>query len=165
MEAIAYESLVAMDRARLVGINHVALEVGDLDAALEFYGRWLDFELRGRVRGMAFLDAGDQFLALSEGRSQGPDGDRHFGLVVDDRDAVRATLAAAGIAAELGGGLRVRDPWGNVVEVVDYREIQFTKAPGVLAGMGLAGLEKTETARRELAEKGFTETTPGSRPP
>ena len=141
--------------ARLVGINHVALEVGDLDAALEFYGRWLDFELRGRVRGMAFLDAGDQFLALAEGRRQGPDDGRHFGLVVDDRDAVRAALAAAGIAPEPGRGLLIRDPWGNVIEVVDYREIQFTKEPGVLAGMGLAGLEKTEAAQRELAEKGL----------
>jgi lactoylglutathione lyase len=148
--------------ARLVGINHVALEVGDLDAALEFYGRWLDFELRGRVRGMAFLDAGDQFLALAEGRTQGPDDGRHFGLVVDDRDAVRAALTAAGIRPEPGRGLHVRDPWGNVVEVVDYREIQFTKAPDVLAGMGLAGLEKTEAAQRELAEKGLTRTTPGS---
>jgi extradiol dioxygenase family protein len=154
-----------MDRARLVGINHVALEVGDLDAALAFYGRWLDFELRGRVRGMAFLDAGDQFLALSEGRRQGPDDDRHFGLVVDDRDTVRAALDAAGIRPERARGLLVRDPWGNVVEIVDYREIQFSKAPGVLAGMGLAGLEKTEAAQRELAEKGLSRPTAGSPPP
>ena len=144
-----------MGRARLVGINHVALEVGDLDAALEFYGRWLEFELRGRVPGMAFLDAGDQFLALSEGRSQAPDDDRHFGLVVDDRDAVRAALATAGIEPERGRGLLGRDPWGNLVEVVDYREIQFSKAPGVLAGMGLDGLGKTDGALRELADKGL----------
>jgi len=141
--------------ARLVGINHVALEVGDLDAALEFYGRWLEFELRGRVPGMAFLDAGDQFLALSEGRGQAPDADRHFGLVVDDREAVRSALAAAGIAAEPGRGLLVRDPWGNLVEIVDYREVQFSKTPAVLAGMGLDGLEKSEAARRELADKGL----------
>jgi lactoylglutathione lyase len=146
-----------MVRARPVGINHVALEVGDVDAALEFYGRLLAFELRGRVPGMAFLDMGDQFLALSEGRRQGPDEGRHFGLVVDDRDAVRAALADAGVRAEPGRGLRFRDPWGNVVEIVDYREIQFTKAPGVLAGMGLDGLEKTESARRELADKGLTQ--------
>ncbi len=154
-----------MARARLVGINHVALEVGDLDAALEFYGRWLAFELRGRVPGMAFLDAGDQFLALADGRRQGPDDGRHFGLVVDDRDAVRAALAAAGVAPEPGRGLLVRDPWGNVVEIVDYREIQFTKAPEVLAGMGLGGLEKTADARRELAEKGLSRPTAGSPPP
>jgi lactoylglutathione lyase len=144
-----------MTHARLVGINHVALEVGDLDEALSFYSSFLDFELRGRVRGMAFLDAGDQFLALSQGRRQGPDDERHFGIVVDDRDAVRAALRDAGIAPMHGRGLRVRDPWGNILEVVDYREVQFTKAPSVLAGMGLAGLEKTEGALRELADKGL----------
>ena len=144
-----------MTHARLVGINHVALEVGDLDEALSFYSSFLDFELRGRVRGMAFLDAGDQFLALSQGRRQGPDDERHFGIVVDDRDAVRAALRDAGIAPMRGRGLRVRDPWGNILEIVDYREIQFTKAPGVLSGMGLGGLEKTEDALRELAEKGL----------
>ncbi len=154
-----------MARARLVGINHVALEVGDLDEALDFYGRWLDFELRGRVRGMAFLDAGDQFLALAEGRRQPPDDGRHFGLVVDDRDAVRAALDQAGIRPERGRGLQVRDPWGNVVEIVDYREIQFSKAPDVLAGMGLAGLEKTAAAQKELAEKGLSRPTAGSPPP
>ena len=152
-----------MAPARLVGINHVALEVGDLDAALEFYGRWLEFELRGRVPGMAFLDAGDQFLAFAEGRRQSPDDGRHFGLVVDDRDAVRAALAEAGIAPEPGRGLLVRDPWGNAVEIVDYREIQFTKAPGVLAGMGLEGLEKTDAAKRELAEKGLARNPPMTR--
>jgi len=131
----------------------VALEVGDLDAALEFYGRIFAVELRGRVPGMAFLDLGDQFLALSQGRRQPPDESRHFGLVVDDREAVRTAMAGAGI--EPDGDLRVRDPWGNVLEIVDYREIQFTKAPPVLSGMGLDGLEKTEKARRELAEKGL----------
>jgi lactoylglutathione lyase len=108
---------------------------------------------------------GDQFLALSEGRRQGPDDDRHFGLVVDDREAVSDALHAAGIRPERGRGLQVRDPWGNVVEIVDYREIQFSKAPGVLEGMGLAGLEKTEAAQRELAEKGLTRPTAGSPPP
>ena len=146
-----------MGKARLVGINHVALEVGDLDEALEFYGRWLDFELRGRGPAMAFLDAGDQFLALSEGRHHAPDDDRHFGLVVDDRDAVRAALDQAGIRPERGRGLQVRDPWGNLVEIVDYREIQFSKTRGVLEGMGLGGLEKTDDAQRELAEKGLAD--------
>jgi catechol 2,3-dioxygenase-like lactoylglutathione lyase family enzyme len=144
-----------MTRARAVGINHVALEVGDLDAALEFYGRLFSFELRGRGRRMAFLDLGDQFLALAEGRSQPPDDGRHFGLVVDDPALVRSAAAAAGIALEPGRGLRVRDPWGNVVEVVGYREIQFTKAPTVLSGMGLGGLEKTPEALAELSEKGL----------
>src|SRR3954470_15893110 len=120
-----------MTKARLIGINHVALEVGDLDDALAFYGSFLGFELRGRVRGMAFLDAGDQFLALSEGRRQGPDDERHLGIVVDDRDAVRSALREAGIMPMRGRGLRVRDPWGNIVEIVDYRSVQFSKAPSV----------------------------------
>jgi catechol 2,3-dioxygenase-like lactoylglutathione lyase family enzyme len=139
-----------MARARLVGINHVALEVGDLDAALDLYGRVFAFELRGRVRGMAFLDMGDQFLALAEGPGRGGPG--HFGLVVDDRDAVRAALVEAGL--EPLGNLRFVDPWGNEVEVVEYADVQFTKTREVLDGMGLA-LEKSEAARRELAEKGL----------
>jgi lactoylglutathione lyase len=143
-----------MARARLVGINHVALEVGDLDEALEFYGRFFEFELRGRVRGMAFVDMGDQFLALSEGRSQGPDSHRHFGLVVDDKEAIRAALAEAGVEVSRGRSLDFRDPWGNQVEVVDYRDIQFTKAPWILKGMGLA-LEKSESAVEELRAKGL----------
>src|SRR5215211_5337981 len=142
-------------RARLVGINHVALEVGDLDAALDLYGRLFSFELRGRVPGMAFLDLGDQFLALSEGRRDGPDADRHFGLVVDDKAAVRAALEAAGIEPERD--LMFRDPWGNAIEIVEYRDLQFTKAPGVLRGMGLEGAAKSERALRELADKRLAE--------
>ena len=146
-----------MSRARLVGINHVALEVGDVDEALEFYGRFFDLALRGRVRGMAFVDMGDQFLALSEGRSGGPDRHRHFGLVVDDKEVVRAALVEAGVEVSQGRSLDFRDPWGNQVEVVDYREIQFTKAPWILEGMELAHLEKSERAVAELREKGLAE--------
>jgi lactoylglutathione lyase len=144
-----------MAKARLVGINHVALEVGDLDAALELYGRLFDFEQRGRVRGMAFLDMGDQFLALAEGRRQPADDDRHLGIVVDDREAVRAALAEAGLKPERGRGLRFEDPWGNQVEIVEYGDVQFTKAPAVLRGMGLGGLTKTEEAQAQLADKGL----------
>jgi lactoylglutathione lyase len=141
--------------ARAVGINHVALEVGDLDEALAFYGAFIDFELRGRVRGMAFLDLGDQFIALSEGRRQPPDDHRHFGLVVDDKEAARSALRDAGVEVEPRGHLRFRDPWGNSVEIVDYRDVQFSKSPAVLSGMGLDGLEKSESAREELREKGI----------
>jgi predicted enzyme related to lactoylglutathione lyase len=144
-----------MDRPRLVGINHVALEVGDLEAALEFYGRLFALELRGRVPGMAFVDMGDQFLALQESRQPDGGGGRHFGLVVDDLDAARAALQAAGVELASRRGVSFRDPWGNLVELVDYRAIQFTKAPAVLDGMGLAGLEKTDAARLELREKGL----------
>jgi lactoylglutathione lyase len=127
--------------ARLVGINHVVLEVGDLEEALEFYGGIFEFELRGRVPGMAFIDIGDQFLVLAEGRSQPPDEHRHFGLVVDDR----SQLAERDFL----------DPWGNRVQVVQYSDIQFTKTREVLAGMGLGDLEKSESALRELCEKGL----------
>jgi lactoylglutathione lyase len=143
-------------RARLVGINHVALEVGDVDEALAFYGRFFDFELRGRVPGMAFVDLGDQFLALGEGRSQPPDEHRHFGLVVDDKEATRRALEEAGVEILPGRGLDFLDPWGNRVEIVGYRDIQFTKAPGVLRGMELEALDKSESALEELRRKGLS---------
>jgi catechol 2,3-dioxygenase-like lactoylglutathione lyase family enzyme len=139
----------------MVGINHVALEVGDLEEALSFYGRIFAIGLRGRVPGMAFVELGDQFIALSEGRTQPPDEGRHFGLVVDDTEAVRAALADAEVEILPGRGLDFRDPWGNHLQIVAYGEIQFTKAPGVLRGMGLEGLEKSPEALRELDEKGL----------
>jgi len=142
--------------ARLVGINHVALEVGDVGEALEWYGRFFELELRGRIGDrMAFIDLGDQFVALARGRTQPPDEARHFGLVVDGKDAVRAALEGAEIAVTRAPDCSFRDPWGNHVQVVDYREIQFTKAPDVLRGMGLE-LEKTEQAKAELREKGLS---------
>ena len=144
-------------RARLVGLNHVALEVGDVEEALEFYGRIFELELRGRGGRMAFVDMGDQFLALAQGRTQPPDAHRHFGLVVDDKEAARRALQEAGVEVPRSGRLDFRDPWGNHVEVVDYREIQFTKAENVLRGMGLDGLEKSEKALDELRAKGLAD--------
>lgn len=141
--------------ARAIGINHVALEVGDIDEALAWYARFLDFELRGKRATMAWIDFGDQFLALSAGRRQGPDEGRHFGLVVDDKEAVRAALAAAGVEVGRSGGLRFDDPWGNRVEIVDYRDVQFTKAPAILSALAPEGLEKSDAARAELARKGL----------
>jgi catechol 2,3-dioxygenase-like lactoylglutathione lyase family enzyme len=138
---------------RLVGINHVAVEVGDVEEALTFYGRLFAFELRGRAPGMAFIDLGDQFLALSEGRRQPSDDHRHFGLVVADKEAVRRALEEAAVEILPGRGLDFLDPWGNRVEIVDYRDIQFSKTPAVLRGMGLNDLEKTESARDELRRK------------
>ena len=143
-------------RTRLIGINHVALEVGDLDEALAFYGQIFAFELRGRAgTRMAFVDLGDQFLALSAPRRQPADDGRHLGVVVDDKEAVRAALAQAGVPLVPGRGLNFRDPWGNRIEVVQYDEVQFTKAPEILRGMGLEGLAKTPAARAELAAKGL----------
>jgi lactoylglutathione lyase len=139
----------------MVGINHVALEVGDVDEAVAFYGRIFELELRGRGPGMAFLDMGDQFLALARSDSPQAGRGRHFGLVVDDRASVRRALEEAGIEVERSRGLRFRDPWGNLVEVVEYSEVQFTKAPRVLAGMGLERLGKSEAAQEELRAKGL----------
>jgi lactoylglutathione lyase len=138
-----------------VGVNHVALEVGDIEEALAFYGRLFDFELRGRAPGMAFLDMGDQFLALSEGRRQPRDDDRHFGLVVDDKEAVRRTLDEAGVEVLPGRGLDFLDPWGNRIQIVAYRDIQFTKAPEVLRALKLEGMDKTDSALEELRRKGM----------
>jgi catechol 2,3-dioxygenase-like lactoylglutathione lyase family enzyme len=141
--------------ARLVGINHVALEVDDIDEALSWYGRLFEFELRGRAPGMAFIDMGDQFIALATPHTQPSDARRHFGLVVDDKEAVRAALHAAGIEVAPRGSLDFHDPWGNQVQVVDYRDVQFVKAAAVLGAMGLAGLQKSESAQEELRRKGI----------
>jgi catechol 2,3-dioxygenase-like lactoylglutathione lyase family enzyme len=145
-----------MARPRLVGLNHVALEVGDVEEALDFYGRIFEFELRGRGARMAFIDMGDQFIALAAGRTQTPDSHRHFGLVVDDKEAARRALQEAGVEVQPSGSVDFRDPWGNHIQVVEYGEIQFTKAENVLRGMGLEGLGKTDEAVEELRAKGLT---------
>ncbi len=144
----------AAAKGRALGINHLVLEVGDIEEALAFYGALFEFTLRGRSDTQAFIDLGDQFLQLTESRAHAPDDKRHFGLVVDDRELVRRALEGLGVEL-LGRGLSFRDPWGNRVEVVPYDDIQFTKAPHVLAGMGAGGLEKTENAVAQLAEKGM----------
>ena len=142
-------------KARAVGLNHVALEVGDIDAALAFYGRLFTFELRGKSERAAFIDLGDQFLALQKGRRQPADDGRHFGLVVDDKEAVRTALAAAGVTILPGPFLDFLDPWGNRIEIVAYENIQFSKAPDILRGMGLSHLSKNSDAIKELTEKGM----------
>jgi lactoylglutathione lyase len=140
---------------RLIGINHVALDVGDIEEALAFWESVFGpLQLRGRGRHMAFIDLGDQFVALAAGREAAPDRERHFGLVVDDKEAVRARLQELGVAVT-GRGVDFRDPWGNLIQVVDYREIQFTKAPEVARGIGIDDLQKTESAREELRAKGL----------
>src|SRR6185436_15787502 len=142
-------------RARAIGVNHVALEVGDIEEALAFYGRLFEFTLRGKSKDAAFIDLGDQFIALQKGRKQRGDDGRHFGLVVDDKEAVRQALAAAGVKVLPGRFLDFLDPWGNRIEIVGYENIQFTKAPHVLRGMGLSQLSKSEQAVKELREKGM----------
>jgi lactoylglutathione lyase len=152
----ASEAQMAEDRkARAIGVNHVALEVGNIDEALDFYGRLFDFTLRSRNSTSAFIDLGDQFLALQKGRTQPADGGRHFGLVVDDKEAVRRSLKQAQIELLPGPFLDFRDPWGNRIEIVAYENVQFTKAASVLKGMGLAKLSKNERAVKELKDKGM----------
>jgi len=148
----------ASKKARPVGFNHVALEVGDIDAALAFYGRIFDFELRSKSATAAFIDLGDQFIALQKGRTQPADDGRHFGLVVDDKEAVREALANAGVEPLPGPFLDFLDPWGNRIEIVGYANIQFTKAPNVLRGMGLSHLSKNQAAIKELTDKGMAPT-------
>ena len=141
-------------KPRLVGINHIALEVGDIDQALAFYGKIFDFTLRAKRPGNAFIELGDQFINLMQSGAEHRDWRRHFGLVVDDRSRVRALVEAAGGELLPGPFLDFLDPWGNRVEIVEYRDIQFTKAPHIMNAMGLdAG--KSEKARRELADKGM----------
>jgi lactoylglutathione lyase len=142
-------------RATLVGFNHVALEVGDIEEALEFFGRLFEVKLRGRGPGMAFIDAGDQFIALSEGRARQSDDHRHVGMVVDDRRAVRRALRELDVEILPGRGLDFLDPWGNRWQIVEYSEVQFTKAPNILRGMGLGSLRKSENALEELRKKGL----------
>ena len=148
---------MAGSRPKLIGVNHVAIEVGDIDAALELYARLFEFELRGRVPGIAFIDMGDQFLAVAEGREQGPDDGRHFGLVVEDHEAVIAAARDAGL--EIIEGRRTGDdfvdPWGNRIQPVTYADVQFERTPGVKRKLGIEGLEKGESARSEIRERGL----------
>lgn len=147
--------MTASRKARAVGFNHVALEVGDIEEALAFYGKLFDFKLRSKGETSAFIDLGDQFLALQKGRRQSPDDGRHFGLVVDDREALREALTREGVQVLPGRFLDFLDPWGNRIEIVPYDNIQFSKTDAVLRGMGLEDLEKNESAQRELADKGM----------
>jgi len=137
-----------------LGINHVVLEVGDLDEALKFYGAIFDFNLRGKSERNAFIDLGDQFIQLTLGKTQSADDKRHFGFVVDNREPVARALEELGVQ-RLDQRLNFRDPWGNRIEVVSYNDIQFTKSEHILKGMGIGTLEKTPNAIDELKKKGM----------
>ena len=143
------------DKARAIGINHIALEVADIDAALDFYGQLFDFELRSRGERSAFIDLGDQFIALFSGDDDAVDQGRHFGLVVDDPDKVRTKLIEIGVEVMDGPGVDFRDPWGNYWQMVTYEKIQFAKTPGVMQAMGIDDWQKTEAAKREIEKRGF----------
>ena len=145
------------ERARLIGVNHVAIEVGDVEEALALYGRLFAFTLRGRGRRMAFVDMGDQFLAIAEPRSQPPDDERHFGLVVDDVSAARDSVRGEGLAivADTGKSFDFLDPWGNRFQVVGYGDVQFDRTAGVKRKLGIEGLAKTGDALRQISERGL----------
>ena len=151
------KSAMADKRLRAVGINHVGLEVGDIDAALEFYGKLFEIDLRSRSETDAFIGLGDQFIALFKGESSARDTGRHFGLVVDDPAKGRAILEAMGVELMAGKGVDFNDPWGNHVQLVTYEKIQFTKTPAVMRRMGMDDREKTDQAKRESAQKGFAD--------
>ena len=142
-------------KAKAIGINHIALEVGDIDAALEFYGAFLDFEITARSETAAFVYFGDQFINFAKGRQQAADDQRHFGIAVDDKDLARELLEQLGVEFVDSRFLDFLDPWGNRVEITTYTNIQFSKTDAVLAGMGLAHLEKTEKAKAELRKRGL----------
>jgi lactoylglutathione lyase len=144
-------------KPRLVGINHVAIEVGDIDEALAWYGRVFSFTLRGKGERNAFIDMGDQFINMTRVPDYRQDGveRRHIGFVVDDRSSVKARAEAAGAKMVEGPFLDFLDPWGNRLEIIEYSNIQFTKAPHILKGMGLDDLDKNANARKELADKGM----------
>ena len=144
-------------KARALGINHVVLEVDDLDKALEFYGALFEFTLRGKSEHNAFIDLGDQFIQLTLGRTQVADSKRHFGFVVDDRDAVKRAMAQLGIAS-INDRLNILDPWGNRIEIVPYDDVQFTKADHIVKGMGIEPLRKSTSAIEELKKKGMAPT-------
>jgi catechol 2,3-dioxygenase-like lactoylglutathione lyase family enzyme len=143
-------------KPRLIGINHVAIEVGDIDEALEWYGRIFEFRLRGKGERNAFIDMGDQFINMTRVPDYEAEGveRRHIGFVVDDRSRIIELAKAAGARMVEGPFLDFLDPWGNRLEIIEYSNIQFTKAANVLRGMGLS-LDKNANARKELAEKGM----------
>lgn len=145
----------AVKKPRVIGFNHIALEVGDIEDALSFYSELFEFKLRSKSETAAFIDLGDQFINFSKGRTQAPDDRRHVGLVVDDKEAVRQRLEALHIELLPGRFLDFLDPWGNRIEIIGYENIQFTKAPHVLRGMGLEKLTKNQKAIDELTEKGM----------
>lgn len=142
-------------KAKAVGINHIALEVGNIEKALAFYGEFLEFEIDSQNENAAFIYFGDQFINFSVGRRQGADDERHFGIAVDDKEAARAKLQEMGVEILDSRFLDFLDPWGNRVEITTYVNIQYTKADHVLKGMGLGHLTKTDEALSELEKKGM----------
>ena len=142
-------------KATAIGINHVALEVGNIAEALAFYGRILNFTITSQSENAAFIYFGDQFINFAKGRTQAPDEKRHFGIAVDDKELVRDTLIEMGVALLGGRFLDFLDPWGNRVEITTYTNIMFSKSTAVLRGMDKDHLQKTDESLAELDKHGL----------
>lgn len=142
-------------KATAIGINHVALEVGNIAEALAFYGSFLNFTITSQSENAAFIYFGDQFINFAKGRTQAPDEKRHFGIAVDDKELVRDTLIEMGVALLGGRFLDFLDPWGNRVEITTYTNIMFSKSTAVLRGMDMDHLQKTDESLAELDKHGL----------
>lgn len=142
-------------KATAIGINHVALEVGNIADALAFYGSFLNFTITSQSENAAFIYFGDQFINFAKGRTQAPDEKRHFGIAVDDKELVRDTLIEMGVALLGGRFLDFLDPWGNRIEITTYTNIMFSKSTAVLRGMDMDHLQKTDESLAELDKHGL----------
>ena len=142
-------------KATAIGINHIALEVGNIAEALAFYGSFLNFTITSQSEDAAFIYFGDQFINFSKGRTQPPDEKRHFGIAVDDKELVRNTLTKMDVALLGGRFLDFLDPWGNRIEITTYTNIMFSKTTTILRGMGMDHLQKTDEALSELDKHGL----------
>ena len=142
-------------KATAIGINHVALEVGNIAEALAFYGSFLNFTITSQSEDAAFIYFGDQFINFAKGRTQTPDEKRHFGIAVDNKELVRDTLIEMDVALLGGRFLDFLDPWGNRIEITTYTNIMFSKHTTILRGMGMDHLQKTDEALSELDKHGL----------
>ena len=142
-------------KATAIGINHVALEVGNIAEALAFYGSFLNFTITSQSENAAFIYFGDQFINFAKGRTQTPDEKRHFGIAVDDKELVRNTLTEMDVTLLGGQFLDFLDPWGNRIEITTYTNIMFSKTTAILRGMDMDHLQKTDQALAQLSKHGL----------
>ena len=142
-------------KATAIGINHIALEVGNIAEALAFYGSFLNFTITSQTEDAAFIYFGDQFINFAKGRTQTPDEKRHFGIAVDDKELVRNTLTEMDVTLLGGQFLDFLDPWGNRIEITTYTNIMFSKSTAILRGIGMDHLQKTDEALAELDKQGL----------
>ncbi len=142
-------------KATAIGINHIALEVGNIAEALAFYGSFLNFTITSQTEDAAFIYFGDQFINFAKGRTQASDEKRHFGIAVDDKELVRNTLTQMDVTLLGGQFLDFLDPWGNRIEITTYTNIMFSKTTAILRGMDMDHLQKTDQALGQLNKHGL----------